>query len=261
MKLSNLKKLYLYIFFTIPFLISLFFYYYSVNNKKFEIEYTLNVNEEIIFIDSMLRENSDLSILKRLEYFIEKYKYSNKIRNIELLRNEKKLILKQLRLIGEDTPFTIIKFNIFGVNYDESIFEEYILDILSICMKSLSSQLEYEKNLLINKKQDIVKILDDYNKNVQKLPPEKYISIHLNAKSINLLEKVKNIITSKEKNFLEIEARNLIVKSNMHFVILSIILYFITSIIILFILKFYSILSKNILSIKKKTRKIKSNII
>lgn len=265
MKFFYLKKLYLYIF-IIPFLISLCFYYYSVNNKKFQIEYIFSINKEIIHINRLLKKNSQTNILSTFGDFVEKYKYSSKIKNIELLINEKKLILKQWRLKDINTPFAKIKFSTFGVNYDESIFDKYISDLLSMSIESLSSQLDFEKSLLTDDELDIASLISDYNNKFQEtltgkyiLPPDKFISMQLTAKNINLLEKAKDIITSKENYFIEIESQNLIIKPNMDYVKLSIILYFIISILILFILKFYSILSKNILSIKKKNRKIKFN--
>ena len=260
MKISNLKKLYIYICLIIPFLVSLCFFFYSINNKKFEIEYTLEINDEVKFIDNMLRKYADLSIFNSFSSYIKKNKYNKKIGNIKRLRKEKNLILKEWRTIGQDTPFSLITFAIYGKNYDKSLIDKYVQDVIDISLETSKKKLKFNKNLLISENLDIAKILKSYHEKVLKLPSETYVKSELDGESIILIQKFENIVNSPEKYVVRIQSETLIIKSNTHFLILSVILYFITALIILFIIKLYSFLDKNILTIKKKTIKLKSKI-
>ena len=260
MKISNLKKLYIFISFIIPFLVSLCFFFYSINNKKFEIQYTLEIDDEVILIDNMLRKYADLSIFNSISSYIEKNKYNKKIGNIKRLREEKNLILKEWRVIGRDTPFALIKFAIFGKNYDKSLIDKYVQDVIDISLETSKKKLKFNKKLLINQNLDRAKILKSYHEKVLKLPSETYVKSQLDGESIILIQKIENIINSPKKYVVKIKSEILIIKSATHFLILSVILYFITALIILFIIKLYLFLNKNILTIKKNTRKLKSKI-
>jgi len=110
MKLKNKysRSIILYLLFILPFLISLSFYYFAINNKKFQGYYELKLKPEILVDDvlkiytiEMLMNNKDrqdilsslISTKELLSIYAETMKdmkYSNDISNIIHIKKKKK---------------------------------------------------------------------------------------------------------------------------------------------------------------------------
>jgi hypothetical protein len=256
-KKKNYNNIKLYILVLLPFLISLLFYYYSINNKKFYANYQMTISQEIInkdilqsYLINMMPNNPGYSTLDFIKSddlivsfkrILNLEKYNTNIRDVNYLREKKNLIVKEIRHIDKRGVNAQIRFGIYGKNYDKILIDRYLSDLMEISLDELKNTILYKKELLqsvgIEKRSLLYELI----------PSEIPNNININFNLVNIIvENIDEIIEvfDREDNKLISLQESLNINSDMSYFKVSVILYIISFIVIIFILKIYS-LSKN----------------
>jgi len=215
-------------FILISIIVSTSFYFYSINNKKFELALIINVNKLNYYYYNL---NID-SYLYQLEE-----NTSFKLRNYDTKINKKhKLYFGPVRVKTDRIDVITLKVMIYGINFENNLednyFDKVIQEIESEYFLTLQNRLLLLESRYVEISERFNQIVDSYNKDKTNIRLSLQIDpfVNFTIKKNSEINAIKNIL--KQKNHINYDYK--IVSKDPNILVPTIILLFVS----LFLLNF-----------------------